>query len=349
MRNITSLVLALTLLSAGAGCGSDDPTGTGGSGASHGSGGSGASGGGGGGTGGGGTGGGGTGGGGTGGGSAEGAIDPDTAARAAVFIASCGLDDHINEFLERFYVERGGEPLDLALAASPECLKDKTNGCAAVEECLGLTVTMDPACTDACNGDVLTACEGPLRLTVDCGKLGLACSLTQGGCITNPPPPACNPATFQGTCTDAPHICTLGGIEGFGPKCADLGLTCGETQFDEPVCQGTGAACQSDFADPLSASLQQGLACEGDDLRVCVNGGEHVLDCAGAITGASCQTGSAKPYCGFATDCEPGASSETCEGDNVVICNAGRVEKIDCKALGFTTCDPVQKRCDPNP
>jgi hypothetical protein len=29
----------------------------------------------------------------------------------------------------------------------------------------------------------------------------------------------------------------------------------------------------------------------------------------------------------------------TCDGATVVICNAGRVDRVDCRSLGFTGCE----------
>jgi hypothetical protein len=40
--------------------------------------------------------------------------------------------------------------------------------------------------------------------------------------------------------------------------------------------------------------------------------------------------------CGLGAECDVGSAYEvTCEGDELVLCNAGRIDRVDCKALGF--------------
>jgi len=272
-------------------------------------------------------------------------IDPSAAARAAVLIGSCIPDDRPNGHLSGFYTDF--EPSDsYNLAASIQCLSAKTNGCEGVKECLGVQVTLDGPCVDTCAGNVAIACDDEVKFTIDCSRIGLTC---HGGDCIGGPPKACDEATFQETCVGgAPHTCTS--RERIGPKCADLGLVC-ETGTMGPACVGTGPACQSNGTSPLSPSFDEGLACDGSTLSACLNGKTATRECAGVGQGFGCHSSGSAFFCGLGAECNPLESkwTETCDGDSVVLCNAGKVEKIDCKSLGFAGCLAGKGVCVPSP
>jgi hypothetical protein len=80
-----------------------------------------------------------------------------------------------------------------------------------------------------------------------------------------------------------------------------------------------------------------------------VNGGLADVDCGKFGTGFSCQSGSNTFFCGQANACVPGSASKpTCEGTSLVVCNAGRIDKIDCTSLGFTGCNAAAGACVPS-
>ncbi|MRG93861.1 hypothetical protein [Polyangium spumosum] len=274
--------------------------------------------------------------------------DPGAALKAAIFVGSCVPDDGIQRVLNRFHTERG-TPDELALTNYTQCFAEKANGCQAVEECLGVKIDLSGPCMPTCTGDVLKVCDDQLAFTVDCSKVGTTCSEAEGNCVgAAMPGPTCDPGSFQASCQDgAPRVCN--GSEVSGPVCADYGLTCKDAPFGGVACLGTGATCQTDLVGPLEINYDKGLACDGTALRACVNGGEHAIECGTLVTGFTCQTMGVANFCGLANECDPTPGNDTtCEGDSVVICNAGKIEKIDCKSLGFTSCNATFGTCGPS-
>ncbi|MBK9266372.1 MAG: hypothetical protein IPM54_42125 [Polyangiaceae bacterium] len=77
-----------------------------------------------------------------------------------------------------------------------------------------------------------------------------------------------------------------------------------------------------------------------------VNDAEHELDCGLLADGFTCQTVNGTSFCGLASECYD--LKPACEGDSVVLCNAGRIDKIDCKSLGFTGCNAMWGTCSPS-
>ena len=83
-----------------------------------------------------------------------------------------------------------------------------------------------------------------------------------------------------------------------------------------------------------------------------MNGGLHEIDCSEVGAGFSCQTFGTSAFCGLAAECDPSSgavSDATCEGDQLVFCNAGRLDKLDCKSLGFSGCNASWGVCSPSP
>ncbi len=144
------------------------------------------------------------------------------------------------------------------------------------------------------------------------------------------------------------------------PRCSDFGLSC-EEENGYPLwtpneewshCTGTGAACTVDpNADFVSNgaifSYNSGIACESDTvLRACVSGGEQLVDCTQLGIGFKCINEGA-PKCGLAAECTPDTPA-TCNGGFLIICDAGKIRKFDCKTLGFSYCDDENSACGPN-
>ena len=48
-------------------------------------------------------------------------------------------------------------------------------------------------------------------------------------------------------------------------------------------------------------------------------------------------------YCGTAAECSPKSPwnkvAATCDATSVVMCNGGKISKLDCTTLGFTGCN----------
>lgn len=191
------------------------------------------------------------------------------------------------------------------------CLATKSNGCRALDECRA--------------GDAGTS-EGTT--------------------------PSCTPANRAGSCVDGKAV-TCGSAQ----NCPAFGLGCTvheRTGLDPTAfCVGTGPACATN--EYYDIHYDQGIRCEGNTLVTCMNGTETEVDCASFARGFTCYGGST-PHCGLGAACEPGSflrptqSPTTCEGTSLVVCNAGRIDRVDCRALGFTSCAEVASgvaRCVP--
>ena len=221
----------------------------------------------------------------------------------------------------------------------------------ATRRCLGWSRTPSSGGTCAtCSGSVATRCGEEARVTVDCAKLGLSCDAI--AICSSEPGTACDRATFTQKCTSdgTPEFCDDGAVF-HGPRCADLGLSCGAGGF----CTGSGDACQDETSTSGSGVSWDGLACDGDTLQACVGGRKATRDCSSAGPGLGCQAFDGIHFCGLASECLPGeqprgaqrGSAVRCEGSTVVFCNAGRIERVDCKTLGFDGCDEAAGVCVP--
>ena len=169
--------------------------------------------------------------------------------------------------------------------------------------------------------------------------------------------PACvrdDGGNYTRRCNDdgRPTYCA-GSIELAGLRCSDLGLACASG-----TCLGTEGSCASfDDVGVESISYAKGISCSGGILKACVGkgvtGGISSVPCTQFSPAFTCQEivrqGAIVPYCGLGSACDaPSRRNLTCEGDSVVVCNAGRIDKIDCKSLGFAGCNAQAGGCIPN-
>jgi len=272
--------------------------------------------------------------------------DPNLLARAATVVGSCIEDDGIERNLGYMWNE-DLEPdiFYFRTARQAACLANARCGCRAVKTCLGFSVAPgDAGSCQPCTGSVATICGAGYWGTVDCGALGLNCD-PRAICAPAPAMP-CDRSTFTPSCdaSGRPQVCNqdaLGGAVVAGPECAKLGLTCAAGR-----CVGTGASCPTTNPPPDGVTALHGLGCIGADLDVCMAGQHATVRCADRGPGFSCQTFGDRSFCGLASECAPPAAGPSlvapvgaCEGNSVVICNAGRIDKIDCTTLGFTGCE----------
>ena len=283
-------------------------------------------------------------------------LDPSVAARAAIVLGSCVPDDKPSRILERMYTTRDADDVQARVyQGATQCLATKGGGCQALVECLSMLVDLSGPCADSCEGDVSSACDSALHFRVNCARFGMKCDPKEL-CLA-PSASACNPATFVPSCDgDVPSRC-VGGHVMHGIHCAEFGLDCHVAGTPVPPatkppagCSGAGTTCTGSGGPILGLDLRDSTACDGSRIKQCIDGLRGTFDCATFGTGFSCQTIGPFGFCGRGADCKPGsATPATCDGDSVVICNAGRSEKIDCKSLGFTGCDPGSGVCTPSP
>jgi hypothetical protein len=274
-------------------------------------------------------------------------FDAAQIALAAAVVGSCLPDDGVDRNATHMWSPQaasGRFPFRTALQA--ECLAHSACGCAAVEHCLGYALGSSASCTSGCANGVFTAC-GPehdldtgVRSTVDCSSVALSCdpvAMCADGAAT-----PCDDTAFTPAC-DAqgrPTFCDKGVVQ-HGPVCSSLGLTCAAVS-----CAGDGASCSNASPGEAGDIVIDGNACSGTMLRACVNGKTAMLDCSQQGPGFSCQHVAEKFFCGLASDCIPAddyspspSDPPTCDGSQLEFCNAGRLERVDCTALGFTGCE----------
>jgi len=265
-------------------------------------------------------------------------LDPDLVARAAAVLGACMPDDGVPRSAAHIWLEHLRAPeLYARFGTQLDCLANARCGCAAIEHCLGWVYRVPPAdCPTVCQGDVFTGCGGEgAQVSVDCARFGLSCD-PAGVCVEKPIV-ACDGSEAP-ICTAQGEVlaCERGALRK-GP-CQALGFSC-----VGGVCAGGGATCVGNapsdvFAQPL------GIGCSGDTLQVCLSSQTGSMDCATQGPGFRCQSRDGSFFCGLAAECVPANNfsapeRETCDGTTVSFCNAGRLEHLECTALGFSGCD----------
>lgn len=266
-------------------------------------------------------------------------VGSDALAVAGVFIGSCVPDDGVNRWLGSLHRGRSFfENSDLS------CFQGKTNGCAAVEECTGLVVSLDGPCEETCNNGEWNACDDQLHFFAPCERLGKVCSAEVQECVDEPVGPACDYMTFVERCDGDELVDCVSGYEQ-ARDCSQDGQTCAtHPELQSVGCTGAGAACE--------APDESNTWCDGDALVSCENGAEHRIDCAAANSGWSCHKVGYAAFCGAASECDPGDSDQpTCEGDTIRFCNAGKFVTASCTSLGFERCEISFRGavCTPSP
>jgi hypothetical protein len=269
----------------------------------------------------------------------NGPIDPAVAARAAVVLASCFTEFEAESVLDQMYSRKRLGLSDYRGLAT--CIDSRRNGCAAITDCTGVVSELTGPCERRCDGTVAEACDDQLKTRVDCSFNGRTCTKGEKGAVgcTELAALACDPAspTARRCGADGRPITCRAEREEHGPSCADLGMTCVDDQ-----CAGGEGSCQA-VSNSGDQVVYEAVSCNGTKLTACVGNGLTTFDCSKHITGATCQAlavdGGTKSYCGLAAECKPGDPAQAaCDGDNVVVCNGGRIDRVDCKSLGFTGC-----------
>jgi hypothetical protein len=280
-------------------------------------------------------------------------VDPAAVARAAVVLGACIADDGIDRNATHLWSSSFGAPrLYFRYITQLDCLANSNCGCGALLNCLSYDVASGTtSCNPGCQGTRFTACGGAYdmpagyQLSVDCARLGLQCD-TAAACVLDATT-ACDSSTFTANCSanQQPTFCDDGFVQR-APACSAFGLSCASGN-----CQGTGAACANQDPSEPESIVFEGLACASNVLTACVSGHQALLDCATVGPGFTCQTVGTEHFCGLSNQCVPAnnyaasiSNPVACDGNTVVFCNAGRLERLDCLSLGFTGCQVDQKQ-----
>jgi hypothetical protein len=207
------------------------------------------------------------------------------------------------------------------------CLALAGGDCAASRACLGYTVVQNgcPTAYPTCNGDVLHTCTAGIAEDYSCaGSLWYA---VDAACL-----PIANNDDACGLrlCTGSDRTCEANRVihcNGRAAQAQDCPIAC------LADAAGINAAC----GDPDGAACDA-PRCDGATRVDCVQGQELRVDCAAELDGGTCLVGAdGLPHCRFASECEAGTA--VCAGDVLPLCTLGRSVSLDCKALGFKSCD----------
>ncbi len=263
--------------------------------------------------------------------SPETTVSEDELARAAVTLTSCLTGD--GYYRAQTYLR--GKVGGYSYFGGPcftACLAAVTNGCAGAVECMGFSDLQVSDSCGTCQGNAAILCEDA-QARWDCGKYGGTCS--DGRCLA-PDHAACDEATFENHCDSEGRPLHCDGTLQVGLKCALLGLEC-KQEGSDAWCVGTGEACSMpEF--PYFDVHYAGQACNGTSLSACARGRRADLDCSLFGSGFGCQTHAGAFFCGTASECDPATFEKSCDGANVIFCNAGKIARVDCTALGFGRC-----------
>ena len=213
------------------------------------------------------------------------------------------------------------------------CVAAAGNDCAAARACL-YDATHSSLCTfgeaPRCDGEVALTCDGQTTTTsqTDCARVGRSCvagpsqALCAFGKCDRPPEDSWCEGQVAARCA-RPFV--------IGTDCAAVHAICTPpadgSDGGVASCTGTGTSClggaQCDDRHTLDLCLdfhRATLACATDELCWPAN---QVIDHA---------------TCGLGNQCDPPTYFDNCVGGKVTYCRRGRIEKIDCVALGFAGC-----------
>jgi hypothetical protein len=269
-------------------------------------------------------------------------------ARAGTVVGSCWPDDGIPRNVDYMWHTSLIQRLWGRTVLQSECLATTTRGCRALEDCFGFTVQPAPVgCENRCDGDVFTGCGDGGLYTFDCASVGWSCDL-DAACVPGPTT-ACDRTTYEPSCSADGEPLFCDGAVWTGPRCADLGLVCDELGG----CRGTGEPCSGGSLSYEGRIDLAGLGCSGSALQACVGGQRHLFDCRTLGAGFDCHEwvgsdGTADFFCGLSDECSPRFDGAECaDAASIELCNAGRVDRVDCTSLGFTGCGTSRWSGDP--
>jgi len=265
------------------------------------------------------------------------ALDPDLVARAAVVLGACMPDDGVPRSAAHIWLAHLGSPqIVTRFGEQLECLANASCGCAAIEHCLGFVYRLPPAdCPSICQGEVFSGCGDGAQVSIDCTRFGLSCD--PAGICAEPPSVVCD-GTEAATCTAQGEVLACERSVLRKAPCQANGFSC-----VGGACAGSGSACVGS-APSDEGSQPLGTGCSGDTLQACLGGQTTSIDCATQGPGFSCQARDGSFFCGLAAECVPADNystpvPQTCDGTTVSFCNAGRLEHLECTALGFSGCE----------
>ena len=180
-----------------------------------------------------------------------------------------------------------------------------------------------------CDGDLLVPCPtatpaDAALFTVDCAARGMHCEALNG----------------SASCTDGIHCdpkaempyCDGNRYYQFCDSTTELRyrFDCARSTIANTTCRGSKGCVPS--GPPCSANR-----CDGDILVSCIVGEEVPLDCSQRAS--HCVDVGGNPTCvPIATECDYGKNVDACTDATLTTCLDGRLQSIDCSAIGLAAC-----------
>jgi len=184
--------------------------------------------------------------------------------------------------------------------------------------------------TPAPGHETATTCRNGLIISEECqyvtgtseclssaGAVGCRPQSVETAACSEASPPRCYNGRLQ-RCVGGAYVHTL--------DCDTSLTTCDVTANN---CVGGGAACTGDTD-----------RCDGTRIQQCRGGRLHSNDCGFLVAGSTCRTLGGHSFCGTATECDPASSPPggTCEGNTLVLCVGGTLQRVNCVTAGFLGC-----------
>jgi hypothetical protein len=242
-----------------------------------------------------------------------------------VALAACGQMPSISACMGLLHQPSSPD----GLIPSPNMVLSVNNAgadCARIGQLLGDGSACPAATADTCSGNAMVTCRWGFKMTIDCGPVGMVCSMGNGsaGCGFGDCTPAQEGKTF---CVGPSELvqCHLGR---YSPllSCQTFGATC-IGPAETASCQGTGGS-----------GCTGAPSCSGASIVECLAGLLASADCAALYaSGFSCTMGNiGVPVCAAGTACDPATNVDTCMNNNKAsFCNAGATANYDCKMGGW--------------
>lgn len=147
------------------------------------------------------------------------------------------------------------------------------SGCSGLESERGIVVSVSAACSPSCAGDDAITCRGRYEIVNHCGAFDDRCAIVDGlpSCLDKP---GAVPTADASQCPATPVTPTCANGDRLD-VCLNYGFQCSEW-LPGSTCQNGQCLLGSDCTPD---KILDGIACDGNSLRVCVAGKIEKVDC----------------------------------------------------------------------
>lgn len=247
--------------------------------------------------------------------------------RFCVALAACGQVPSVSACVARL-----PQPLSPSELIPPSYLVANVIGaapaCPTVAAALGDGSRCSTATPDTCTGNSLVTCRWGLKMTIECGMLGMLCSTSAGaGCGFGDCAPSQEGSAY---CVGPDHLVECrNGRYVLAYDCQTFGATCVGAPGSARCRGASGAACTS------------APSCVGTSIDVCLDGQRGSAGCPGLYDPSfACLLADAGvPVCSGGAACASASYADSCGAMGVLdFCNVGAVGHFGCRAGGYRGC-----------